>query len=53
MGGDNDSSSHLVKWEEVNKPKHKGSMEIGNLILRNKSLLVKRLWRFTREGEML
>ena len=29
-GGDNDSSSHLVRWEEVIKPKHKGGMKIGN-----------------------
>ena len=52
-GVDNDSSSHLVKWEEVVKPKHKGGLEIGNLIIRNKSLLVKWLWRFPREGDML
>ena len=51
-GGDNDSSCHLVRWEEVIKPKHKGGLEIGNLILRNKSLLVKWLWRFTRERVM-
>ena len=53
MGFDNDSSSHLVRWEEVIKPKHKGGLEIGNLIIRNRSLLLKWLWRFTREGEML
>ena len=40
-GGDIDSSSHLVRWKEVMNPKHKGGLEIGNLILRNKSLLVK------------
>ena len=51
--GDNQSSSHLVRWEEVIKPKHKGGLEIGNLIVRNKALLVKSLWRFTREGDML
>ena len=52
-GSDTDPSSHLVRWEEVIKPKQKGGLEIGNMILRNKSLLVKWLWRFTREGEML
>ena len=52
MGGaDNNSSCHLVRWEEVIKPKHKEGLEIGNLILRNKSLLVKWLWRFTRKDK--
>ena len=41
MGDDNDSSSHLIRWEEVIKPKHKGGLEIGNLILGNKLLIVK------------
>ena len=54
LWGDNNlSSSHLVSWEEVTRPKHKGGMEIGNLVLRNKSLLLKWLWRFTRERDML
>ena len=35
------------------KPKHRRELEIGNLILRNKSLLIKWLWRFTREGDLL
>ena len=52
-GVEADSSNHLVKWEEVIRPKSKGGLEIGNLILRNKSLLVKWLWRFPREVEML
>ena len=52
-GGEAESSSRLVKWEKVIRPKHKGGLEIGNLILRNKSLLVKRLWRFPRESDML
>ena len=42
-----------MRWEEVIRPKHKRGLEIGNLILRNKSLLVKWLWRFIREGDML
>ena len=42
-----------MRWEEVIKPKHKGGLEIGNLILGNKSLLVKWLWVFPRESEML
>ena len=47
-GGYNDSC-HLVRWDEATKPKHKRGLEIGNLILRNKSLLVKWIWRFSRE----
>ena len=43
----------MVKSEEVIRPKHKGGLEIGNLILGNKSLLVKWLWRYPREGDML
>ena len=51
-GGEVDSSTHLVKWEVI-RPKSKGRLEIGNLILRNKSLLVKWLWRFPRKVDML
>ena len=52
-GGDNDSSCHLVRWEEATKSKHKGGLELGNLLLRNKSLLVKWIWWFSRGGGTL
>ena len=52
LGGDHDSSSQLVRWEEVIKPKHRG-LDIGNLIFRNKLLLVKWLWHFTRERNVM
>ena len=40
-GGGSDSSCHLARWEDAIKPKHKGGLEIGNLNIKNKSLLVK------------
>ncbi|KAL5545313.1 hypothetical protein UlMin_009097 [Ulmus minor] len=43
----------LVRWKTVCKPKELGGLGIGNLILRNKALLDKWLWRFPLEQHTL
>ncbi|PON67527.1 hypothetical protein TorRG33x02_264340 [Trema orientale] len=52
-GSDGDKLDHLVAWEEVCQSKSKGSLEIGNLVRRNKALLTKWLWRFALEKNEL
>ena len=43
----------LVGWKLVCKPKECGGLGIGNLLLRNKALLRKWLWRFPLEQHSL
>lgn len=40
---------HLVKWSKVCMPKHKGGLELDNLLIRNSSLLFKWWWRWFSE----
>lgn len=43
---------HLVEWDEVILPKRLGSLCIKGLALHNKCLLIKWLWRYTREEQI-
>ncbi|KAK9951574.1 hypothetical protein M0R45_007012 [Rubus argutus] len=47
------SKDYLINWKLVSKSKAKGGLEIGNLVLKNSSLLGKWLWRFPIEKESL
>lgn len=48
-----DSSTHLVGWEQVCKPKELGGLGIGNIRKRNEAMLAKWLWRFLQERDAL
>lgn len=45
--------SHLVRWEKVTLPLGHGSLGIGNIVISNKVLLSKWLWRFQTEPNCL
>ena len=45
--------AHLVKWEVVCVDKEKGILGIRKLVLLNKALLGKWIWRFASEKENL
>ncbi|CAL5386083.1 unnamed protein product [Camellia sinensis] len=44
---------HLVRWETVSLSREKGGLAIGNIVVRNITLLGKWLWRFSLESESL
>lgn len=52
-GSGEDKRHHLLNWSEVIKPKSKGGLGIGNLLVRNRTLLGKWLWHFPLEDESL
>ncbi|EXB23112.1 Electron transfer flavoprotein-ubiquinone oxidoreductase [Morus notabilis] len=52
-GFSDDSSTDLVAWEQVCKPKELGGLGIGNIRKRNEALLAKWLWRFPLERDAL
>lgn len=52
-GIEKNSSTHLVSWDIISKPKEDGGLGIGNLTIRNKALLGKWWWRFPKEKELL
>uniref|UniRef100_A0A803P465 Reverse transcriptase domain-containing protein n=1 Tax=Cannabis sativa TaxID=3483 RepID=A0A803P465_CANSA len=52
-GSESSGGEHLVAWDEVCRPRHEGGLGIGRLELRNKSLLMKWLWRFPLEQNSL
>lgn len=43
---------HLVKWEKVTLPKSLGGLDIRNLTLHNRCLLLKWLWRYEEEDQL-
>ena len=45
-GCDGKVGDHLVAWKKVCLPKVHGGLGMGDLVKRNKSLLLKWLWRF-------
>ena len=48
-GCDGEEADHLVAWKKVSLPKIYGGLGLGNLVLWNKALLFKWLWRFPLE----
>lgn len=44
---------HLVKWKTIILSKKRGGLDIRNLRKRNRSLLMKWLWRFPKEEKTL
>jgi len=48
-GGGPRKNDYLFNWKEVCKPKEVASLGIENIVMQNKSLLRKWLWRFTFE----
>ena len=52
-GVDGDGGDHLIEWKMVIRPKNKVGLSIGRLKEKNKSLLLKWLWRFPLEQESI
>ena len=52
-GNEDKKKFHLVKWEEVIKNKKEGGLGIRNMKKKNKSLMLKCLWKFITGENML
>lgn len=52
-GGTDSTASHLIRWDKITKPTSKGDFGNGRVIERNKALLGKRIWSFSKEEEAL
>lgn len=44
---------HLVKWKKVTQPKFQGGLGIRDLRIHNKSMLMKWLWKYSQEDQVL
>ena len=52
-GGNMERKAHLVNWEMVCTGKEKGGLSLRKLVLLNKTLLCKWVWRFARAKDEL
>ncbi|KAF3654186.1 hypothetical protein FXO37_16616 [Capsicum annuum] len=52
-GNNKDHKFHLVKWIKVVRPKQMGGLDIKDLALHNKCLLMKWIWRYIQVDQAL
>ena len=53
QGSEDKKKFHLVKWKELMVRKNTGGLGIRNLRKQNQSLMMKWLWKFANEDNML
>lgn len=50
-GGDRARNMSWVNWEQISKPKKLGGLGLGNLLFKNRALLMKWIWRFVNDNQ--